>query len=304
MTASVCIQKGLIIALAAALAGCCCGCKGRENARAKASAPEIYPVKVSRVVLQDFSYSINYVGNIKAQDEVEVYPKVSGKIVEKILQDGSPVSKNDTLLYIDRDETGLKFEKAPVESPLSGVVGRIYVDKGQSVTPGTPVALVVNMDNVKINLDVPEKYLPQVVLNQQAFVSVDAYPQEEFTGTVTKISPVLDLTTRTAPIEITLANAGHRLKSGMFARVRLVLKDLKGVPVVPQEAIIGKEPDTYVYTVADNKAVLKKVSLGIRQGPYYEIKEGLSEGDMVVILGQQRLFEGASVSVEKEGANP
>ncbi|PIP20490.1 MAG: hypothetical protein COX40_04435, partial [Candidatus Omnitrophica bacterium CG23_combo_of_CG06-09_8_20_14_all_40_11] len=212
----------------------------------------------------------------------------------------SPVNKGETIAYIDRDEVGLKFEKASVESPLAGIVGRVYVDIGQNVTAQTPIALVVDMDKVKIDLDTPEKYLPRVSLSQVAKISVDAYPEEEFLGLVTKISPVVDLTTRSAPIEITMDNPQHRLQSGMFAKVRLILAEHKNVPVILKEAVMGKEPDLYVYMVKDNQAILQKVTLGLHQGPYFEVQEGLKEGDLVVIMGQQRLKDNAQVSVEIE----
>jgi membrane fusion protein (multidrug efflux system) len=89
----------------------------------------------------------------------------------------------------------------------------------------------------------------------------------------------------------------------MFAKVRLILATHKNVPVILKEAIIGKEPDTYVYIVENNKAVLKKITLGIRQGPYYQVGEGLKQGDLVVIMGQQRLQDKALVSVEIEEEN-
>jgi len=255
--------------------------------------PETIPVKVLKVKAQDLAEALEYVGNIKAQDEAVVYPKVSGKISEKVKVDGSPISKGETIAYIDRDEVGLKFEKAPVQSPLSGIVGRTYVDIGQNVAQQTPIALVIN-----IALDTPEKYLPRVSLGKQARISVDAYPEEEFSGEVTKISPVVDLTTRSAPVEITLDNPQHRLKSGMFAKVRLILEEHKNVPVILKEAVIGKELDLYVYVVENNKAILKKVTLGLRQGPYFEVRQGLEAGDLVVIMGQQRLRDGALVSAE------
>jgi multidrug efflux pump subunit AcrA (membrane-fusion protein) len=258
------------------------------------------PVKVLKVKAQDLAEALEYVGNIKAQDEAVVYPKVSGKITEKVKVDGSPVNKGETIAYIDRDEVGLKFEKAPVESPLTGIVGRTYVDIGQNVAMQTPIALVINMDKVKIALDIPEKYLPRVSLGKQARISVDAYPEEEFSGEVTKISPVIDLETRSAPIEITVDNPQHRLKSGMFAKVRLILEEYKDVPVILKEAVMGKDPDLYVYVIEDNKAILKKVALGLREGAYYQVREGLKQGDLVVIMGQQRLKDNAPVSVEIE----
>jgi RND family efflux transporter MFP subunit len=240
------------------------------------------------------------VGDIKAWNEVAVYPKVSGKIIEKVKQDGDVVIKDEVVAYIDRDEVGLKFEKAPIESPLVGIVGRVYVDIGENVTAQTPIALIVDMNKVKINLDIPEKYLSRISLTQEAKISVDAYPKDEFSGQVTKISPVIDLITRTAPIELALDNPDLRLKSGMFAKVKLILQKYTNVPVVLKEAIIGKEPNLYVYVIENKKAVLRNVTLGIRQGEYYEIKEGLKQGDLVVIMGQQKLYEGAAVNVEME----
>ncbi|MCK9572365.1 MAG: efflux RND transporter periplasmic adaptor subunit [Candidatus Omnitrophica bacterium] len=274
----------------------CSGCQPAE----KETAQEIIPVKVSKVVLQQLDETIDYVGNIQAQDEAVVYPKVSGKIIRKIKEDGSLVKKGEVICYIDRDETGLKFEEAPVESPLSGVVGRFYSSIGENVTTQSSVALVVNMDKVKIELSITEKYLPRIVLGQEALIKVDAWPNDDFIGKVTKISPVLDLTTRSAPIEITLDNPNYRLQSGMFAKVSLILSQRKDTPVVLKEAIVGKEPDTYVYIVVNNKAILKKVFLGLRQGPYYSVADGLKPDDAVVIIGQQRLYDGAQVVTEEE----
>ena len=272
------------------------GCE--KNAAVK-NNNQIIPVKVKKVELTDLAKTLEYVGSIKAQDEAKVYPKVSGKIIEKLKEDGSPIEKGEAIALIDRDEVGLKFKQAPVESPLSGIIGRVYVDIGANVTSQTAVALVVKMDKVKIDLDIPEKYLPKISLGQEANISVDAYPQEKFLGKATKISPVLNLENRAAPIEITIENMDHRLKSGMFARVELVIEEFKNVPTILKESIIGKDPDTYVYVIENNKAVLKKIVLGNRQGSNYEVKEGLKEGEPVVIMGQQRLFEGAQVKAEE-----
>ncbi|MDP2940018.1 MAG: efflux RND transporter periplasmic adaptor subunit [Candidatus Omnitrophota bacterium] len=277
------------------------GCQERPFTKREDS--DIVPVKAVQVRLQDIYEILEYVGNIKAKDEVVVFPKVSGKIIEKIKQDGASVVKGEAIAYIDRDEVGLKFEKAPVESPLTGIVGRIYVDIGSHVLPDTAVALVVNMDKVKINLDIPEKFLPLISLDKEAKIKVDAYIEQEFSGEVTKISPVVDLATRSAPVEIVVDNPDHLLKSGMFAKVKLIVQRHKDVPVILKEAIIGKAPDTYVYVIKDNKAILKKVSLGIHQGPYFEVKEGLKEEELVVIVGQQRLKDNAKVTVELEEEN-
>jgi len=260
---------------------------------------EPIPVKVMRVKAQDLDKALEYVGNIQGEDEAQVFPKVSGKIIEKVKREGDPVSKGDVIAYIDRDEVGLKFEKAPVESPLTGIVGRVYVDIGSSVNMQTPVALVANLDRAEIHLDIPEKYLPKISLAQDADITVDAYPNEKFLGKVTMISPIVDLQTRAAPIEIKIENRDHRLQSGMFAKVKLVIEEQKNVPVILKEAIIGRGANTYVYIVDGKRAFLKNVILGLRQGPYYGVESGVKIGDRVVIVGQQRLRDGCLVEPEE-----
>jgi multidrug efflux pump subunit AcrA (membrane-fusion protein) len=278
------------------------GCAKKESAEAPASRPEAIPVRVVKVVLQDMDQVQEYVGNIRARQEVVVYPQVGGKIVEKVKQEGDAVKKGEVLAYIDRDQVGLTFERAPVESPISGTVGRVYVDIGTNLATSpspTPVALVVDMETVTIDTSLSEKYVPKVALGQPAVIAVDAYPGEEFAGSVTKISPVLDSDTRSAPIEITVPNADHRLKSGMFAKIRLVIEKREKIPVVLQEAVLGKGDDLSAYVVEDGKAVLKKITVALRQGAYVGIAEGLKEGDRVVVVGQRRLMPGAAVRAEE-----
>jgi len=273
------------------------GC-GANKDKAKYKEESI-PVKVMKVKAQDLDRALEYVGNIQGEDEAQVFPKVSGKIIEKVKREGDPVSKGDVIAYIDRDEVGLKFEKAPVESPLTGVVGRVYIDIGSSVNTQTPVALVANLDRAEIHLDIPEKYLPKISLAQGADITVDAYPNEKFLGKVTMISPIVDLQTRAAPIEIKIQNKDHRLQSGMFAKVKLVIEEQKNVPVILKEAIIGRGANTYVYVVDGKRAFLKNVILGLRQGPYYGVESGVKIGDRVVIVGQQRLRDGCLVEPEE-----
>ena len=273
---------------------------GCQKAVKKQAANAIIPVKVSKIEFKDLEETVDYIGDIRAQEEAVIYSKVNGKIIEKVKEDGIPVNKGEAIAYIDRDEVGFKFEKAPVESPLTGIIGRVYVDIGENVTIQTPIALVVDMSRVKIDLDIPEKYYSKIALGQKAKVKVDAYPDEEFSGQVTKISPVVDLSTRAAPIEIAIDNPEGKLHSGMFSKVRLVLAEHKNVAVILKEAIMGKVPNLYVYVIENQKAVLRKITLGIRQGPYYEIRDGLGQGDLVVIVGQQKLYDGAQVITEEE----
>lgn len=281
------------------LLGAVLGC-GKPKARVTDQGADRIPVKVVKVKLQDMERTLDYVGDIKSKEEVVVYPKVTGKIVQKVKEEGVVVKKGETLAYIDRDEVGLTFQKAPVESPIAGVVGRMDVDLGTRVIADvTAVALVVNMDNMKIDIRLPEKYVSKVVLDQAAQVVVDAYPDQEFHGIVTKIAPVLDLETRSALIEISVPNHGHLLKSGMFAKARLTIEKQQKIPVILKEAILGRGADMFVFLVEGDKAIQQKVKVSMTQGPYVGISEGLKDGDRVVIMGQQKLTQGTAVNPEE-----
>ena len=272
-----------------------CGCQSQETGQ---KVDDKIPVKVMRVEPMVLCEVLDYSGDVKAQDEALIYPKVSGKIIEKVRDDGSPVNKGEVICYIDRDEVGLRFQKAPVESTLTGVVGKVFVDIGENVNSQTPVAFVVNAEKAKVELDIPEKYISKISLLQEARVRVDAWPEEEFLGKITKISPVIELSTRSATIEVTVDNPERKLRSGMFAKVGIVLEEKQEALAIIKEAVIGREPDTYVFVIENNKASFKKVTLGIREGPYYEIKSGIKKGDLVVVMGQQKLYEGVLVEPE------
>ena len=130
-------------------------------------------------------------------------------------------------------------------------------------------------------------------------MAVDAYPGEDFTGAITKISPVLDSATRSVPIEITVSNADHRLKSGMYAKARLIIAQNAKMAVVPKEALVGRGDSQFVFVVRDGKAEMRTIKVAVRQGSQAGLSEGVSEGDMVVIMGQQRLSDGIAVHAEE-----
>lgn len=290
------IRKGIcVVSLAALMASGCSDKKQEQPKEAKAAA---VPVAVAEVRTQNLTRTLDYVGNVRGEEEIFVFPKVSGKVFEKLKNEGEPVKRGEAIIFIDRDETGFKFEKAPVESPIDGTVGRIFVDLGSNVSPQTQIALVVSMRTVTIDLLVPETVLSLVKSGQQAAVSVDAFPEKTFQGIVSAVSPVLDLSTRSAPVEIHIENPGNLLKPGMFARVSLAVEEYTDAVVIPKEAVMGRNSSRHVFTVEGGRAVSRKVELGMAKAGYYQIRSGLEPGDQVVVMGQQNLQEGTEVVIE------
>ncbi len=242
---------------------------------------EAFPVRVQVVSTGTIEDTLTLVGSLKARDEAMLYSRIPGKLQENLLREGQRVAKDQAVSLVMKDEVGVKYEPAPVPSTLSGVVARIYLDRGANVTLDTPIALVMDDRELIAKADVPERYAGRVTLGQDVRVQVDAYPDESFRGKVSRVSPAVDPMTRTAPIEVRLAEHAGKLRSGMFAKLILVQDRKSQVLIVPVSAFTEETPPS-VFVVENNKALKKAVTVGLRTESWAEITSGLSAGASVI----------------------
>ncbi len=191
----------------------------------------------------------------------------------------------------------VNLDKTTIESPLTGVVSKKYVDEGNMVGPSTPLLKIVRIDTLKVIGGVSERYLPRLSAGQTPVqIRTDAYPDNVFKGAVYKIPVAVDPVTRTGQVEIRVPNENGRLSPGMFARMTMVVSQRECV-VVPDSALIREYDNEYVFVVNGNKANRRQLKLGLSQGELYEVLEGLSAGDMVVTHGQTQLKDEQMVEV-------
>lgn len=187
-----------------------------------------------------------------------------------------------------------------LRSPISGVVTARNYDPGD-MSGQLPVLTVgQTAPNVKVMINVNESDLAVVKNGMPVKVVFDAYEGEEFNGRITRISPALDVNTRTFTAEVTVPNQQGRLRPGMFARVEINLGVRDNV-VVPDRAVVKQNgsANKYVFTYSNGKVAYKKVELGQRIDNSYELLSGIADGDTVVISGQVRLADGVDVQLKK-----
>ncbi|MDP2321799.1 MAG: efflux RND transporter periplasmic adaptor subunit [Acidobacteriota bacterium] len=183
-------------------------------------------------------------------------------------------------------ELKINLQNTTVTSPVDGFVGKRNVDPGAMVSQNTPIASVVDISKLKMVVNVVEKDIRLVTVGDSGQVDVDAYPGEKFHGRIARVAPVLDPSTRTATMEIEIANTDMRLKPGMYARVSLVVEERKGTLVAPKNAVIDFENRRGVWVPnEDNRARFVAVQVGIEDPEKIEIVEGLKEGDRIVTTG-------------------
>lgn len=192
-------------------------------------------------------------------------------------------------------ELGIRLEQTRVTAPISGFVGRRFVDVGAFVSSNAPIVTLIQIDTVELLANVPERDVVKLSPGATGDVSVDALPTRTFAGRVARISPLLDPQTRTAQVEIVIPNPDHALRAEMFARVDLELAGRSGVLRIPRAALVVQGEDEGVYTIEEGRAVFRAIESGLAQEDWIEVRSGLQEGDVVITDGANLLNAGDRV---------
>lgn len=206
-----------------------------------------------------------------------------------------------------------KHIKTKISSPLSGVVKEKKVERGDFVKNGTPLFTIIQTNPLKLNFTVNEKDLAGLKTGQEALFKVDAFPDKEFKSTLSIIYPSLEERTRTLQVEAKALNRDGKLKPGLFAHVTVFTGPARDVIIVPATSLLYEGERIKAFIVEGNTAEERYVKVGRKykfdpdaKSPetagreYAEIIEGVKEGESVVTVGQQGLFDGAKITVSKQ----
>ncbi len=188
-----------------------------------------------------------------------------------------------------------KLSKTVIRAPFDGFVGLRRINIGDYATVGQELVDVVKLDPLRVDFSVPEILLPKVTPGQNVDVTVDAYPDDVFVGRITAVSPKSDIRGHNLQVRASLPNTELKLRPGLFVRVRVSLGVISDALLIPEQAIWPIGQNKTVYIVVDGKAQQRVVRLGERRPGTVEVLSGLAAGDTVVVAGQMKLHDGASV---------
>jgi membrane fusion protein (multidrug efflux system) len=197
-----------------------------------------------------------------------------------------------------------RLDKTRIRAPFGGIVGLRQVSIGDYVTEGQDLVNLEDVDPVKVDFRVPELFLSGLARGQELVIAVDAYPGRPFKGMVYALDPRVDAAGRSVAVRAQVPNPDDALRPGLFARVTLILSIRKEAITVPEQAVVPRGDDRYVFRVVDGTATLTKVTLGQRRKGRVEIIDGLQPGDMVVTAGQLKIRDGVPVEVIKPPGAP
>lgn len=199
------------------------------------------------------------------------------------------------------DATVRELERTTIMAPRSGILNRLLLEPGEYAGPGDPVAELVDINQVKVAVDVPERDVYCLEVGQTAEVFVRGPQELRRTGQITYISALADERTRTTRVWVTLDNADHFLRSGQIVKVRLTREVLRDVVMIPLGSVIPLEEGRVVYVVDDGGLAERRlVELDFMKGHDVRVLNGLTAGDRLIVAGHRFVAPGQPVTVVEE----
>jgi membrane fusion protein (multidrug efflux system) len=195
----------------------------------------------------------------------------------------------------------VQVRDSTIRAPFAGTITQRSVEPGETVSSAStsstsPLFVLSQIDDVYVELTVPQQHHADLQAGQEAVMTVDGLAGRTFQGRVELIRPAADTASRTFGVKIRVPNPQGILRPGMFARGAIVVAVRRQVLQVPEQAIMTAVSGPNVFVVNDGRAVRRPVGLGVHQQGLVEVTSGLSAGERVVIQGQDALTDNQPVA--------
>lgn len=288
-------------------------------------------------------------GSLVANEQVDIYPEIAGRIVQMNIREGQPVAKGALLVKIydgdlqaqlqkfrvvqenaqrteernkqllqrggisqqeydiivtnlkgalaDIELTKAALRRTEIRAPFSGVIGIRNVSPGAVVTPQTLITRLQQLNPMKLDFTVPERYSRSVKSGERVSFTLDG-SQTNFTGQIYAVEPDVDVATRSLRIRARVANTSSELRPGAFAKVNLTFREDRAL-TIPSQALLPQTRGKQVVVVRNGKATFVDVQTGMRDNSNIQITSGLAPGDTVVISGLLFVKKDSPVKVAK-----
>lgn len=190
------------------------------------------------------------------------------------------------------------LKNATVLAPMNGYVTAVNIVEGALATQASPAVTIADTTKLKINTSVSEYLISKISEGDKVDVYIKALSSEPYEGTITTLMKTPGADALTYPITVTLDKKYSEVMSGMFAEIRIVSDKREDVIVVPSDTVIVKNGKTIIVVLdEDELPVYREVEVGLDNGTEAEILSGLSEGETMVVKGQEYVIEGKAVQI-------
>ena len=184
---------------------------------------------------------------------------------------------------------GARLEKSTIRAPFGGIVGLRNVAVGDFVKDGSDLVVLEDNSSMKVDLRLPERVVGRLRRGQSLEVGVDALPGKSFKATIDAIDATVDANGRSILVRARIPNSGTILRTGMFARARVLFDRRDDAVLLPEDVIVPEAADLFVWRVVEGKASKVKILAGVRRDAQVEVLEGVKSGESIVLAGQLKL---------------
>jgi membrane fusion protein (multidrug efflux system) len=190
-----------------------------------------------------------------------------------------------------------KLAECTIAAPFAGTITKVHIRPGSLAVAKAPLVEITDLSSVIARFAVPETTAPSVFPGMHLELKLDAYPGKVLAGEVVRVYPDLDRRMRTRTVEARITGNAE-LMPGMFGRVKLNLETADDAVILPADAVLTTQTGSRaVFIVEEGKAIRRVVETGIEEGNRVQIVAGINPGDKVVVAGNEKLKDGAAVSL-------
>ncbi len=200
------------------------------------------------------------------------------------------------MLKAEREVIESQIAKTQIVAPFDGVVGLRYVSEGSFITPTTRVATIQDLDSIKVEFSVPERYAPQIHEGTRVMVQV-GNSQDWREGVVYAVEAKVDQATRTIKARAVLPYTDGHLIPGSFSKVKITLQEYPDAVLIPSGAVVPQLEGDFVFVCRNGTAHSVPVTVGVRTDRDVQITDGLAAGDTLITTGLLQLTEGKAVTL-------
>ena len=196
----------------------------------------------------------------------------------------------------DIDLISTQIAKTEIRAPFDGVIGLKTVSEGSYVSPTNIIASMQEIDPLKIDFSIPEKYMLSVKKGDPIHFTVPGSPKT-YEGAIYAIEPKIDMNTRSVLLRAMCPNKTKEILPGAFASVELQMQKIDNAILIPTESVIPKLKILLVFLYKNGKAQPRVITTGIRNDSAIQVTSGLNAGDTVITTGIMQLKEGSPVKI-------
>ena len=195
------------------------------------------------------------------------------------------------------DSARLRFARAEIFAPVSGVVVRRDIEPGEVVGAGSPIAVLHDASTLRATIGIPETDIAFFAVGSPAQITVDAYPDRSFEGRIAYIAPSATRPGRNFQAEVAVANPGGTLRSGLIVRTRLERRRYENAVVLERDLLVERDGVLHAFVLQDGQAVMREVAVGPDEGDRVVINAGLEVGETLIVDGHRNLLDGQAVRI-------